>query len=1540
MQMIISYLTYCNQENIAMIVNLVKNREMFSITLPEKVNGQYWLYDFDENGVMQKLISVEGRKNEWYLKSNKRAYVIDKDSKPAKNTIIHENSYFNLKVNGVESRVIVFTEPISEDRNVFKKYAVKNACSFQIGRSNTNDIIFDNKYISSNHCTISYNGSDWSLVDRNSTNGTFVNDYKADSQILQPGDFINIMGLKIIIGSNYIAINNPDGKVKINTSMLYSFKNQAPKEREDIQLQDFDFFYRSPRLMRQIETAHIKIDSPPMLQKVDEAPLALTLGPSLTMGIASLSTAVMAVVNFSNGNGNITSIIPTVCMSVSMLLGTVLWPILTKKNDRKKRLESEKKRQEKYLKYLDSIRDNIKRECKEQSDILNENIVPVTECLDRMLTVKRSLWERSIGQSDFLKLRLGKGNVTLDAEIKYPEVKFTMDDDNLQDAMLSLGNEKKQLEDVPISINLTDMYINGIIGTENDVLKLTKSLVSQMIALHSYDELKIMLIISEEEADEWEFTRCILHFWNDDKNQRYIAANYDEVKELSVIIEKEIIQRIQPNKTVEDYNPYYVIITTDKELADKCESLNQLLEYRQNCGFSIISVRNELKDLPKEVKSIISLNGIQSKIFDKDDLSGKSTVFSPEYADDTAIENASHVISNLYLDVTNNMYTLPNMITFLEMYNVGKIEHLNSLTRWKENNPVHSLQAAVGVDTQGELFYLDLHEKYHGPHGLVAGMTGSGKSEFIITYILSLAINYHPDEVAFILIDYKGGGLTGAFIDEDRGIKLPHLAGTITNLDGSAIKRSLISIQSELRRRQAVFNYARKVSNEGTMDIYKYQRLYRDGVVTEPIPHLFIISDEFAELKTQQPEFMEQLISAARIGRSLGVHLILATQKPSGVVDDQIWSNSKFRVCLKVQEKADSQDMIKRSDAAELQQTGRFYLQVGFNEFFALGQSAWCGAEYIPSETVEKKTDDSIEIIDNLGRVIKEIKPEKDALDNSPKIKQIVGIVNYLSDLAASENIVERPLWLDPIPSHIYVKNLEKKYNVSTNDLVLNPVVGEYDDPFNQKQDVVTISLSDEGNCLVYGASGNGKTTFLSTLIYSLISNHSVEALNLYILDFGAETLKAFEKDPHVGGVALSSDEEKIVNLFKMLDSELNTRKQMFSDFGGDYASYCKATGNVVPNIVVLINNYAGFAEQFEYIEDLFGVLSRDGVKYGITFVVTASTTNAMRYRYIQNFKQVLTMQLNDPTDYPIVIGRTEGLIPAKYKGRGLINIINLGKIYEFQTAYCEKCDDQYEFIREYCEKAAESATAFARRIPVLPELVKFDDVKDSISSLSIPIGIEKKSIRPSVLDLTNKYIYPIVAGDTYIIENFAGEFVKVLNAVENCNVQIFDCEGWIKSDCNHVIKNNFNDVINEIFKDIVDRNNGYKAADMDDSYLEKYNQRLIVIFGLEKLVNRLGDTEKDRLFAMLFKGQAIYKAHFIIADSTSYFSTMTSSEWYKTHIKGNDGVFIGDGFADQYTLKPSKHSSSYYEEIGNDFGYVLNRGKSTLVKLLTAEEE
>lgn len=1522
----------------SMIINLIKSKQMFSLTLPNKVKGQYWVTDIDENENVRELISVEAVNGEWVVKSNKQVSILNSENQAVANTVLKPQSFFNLKIKNSNERVILFSEKVDESRQKFEKIVIRNSDALSIGRTSDNNLCFDNKFVSGKHAKLSYDGHSWSILDTGSTNGTYVNGYRVDSKTLVAGDHIFIMGLRIVVGNNFFAVNNPDSLLKLNANSLVRYRAQEVDTNvEALETIEKKYFFRSPRFHREIESTTIKIDPPPQMQKLETVPMALMLGPSLTMGLTSMSTGLLSVSNVLSSGGDITQALPTLMMSVSMLLGTVLWPILTKKYEKKAKLKSERKRQEKYLAYLDHVRDEIKRKCKEQSEILAENFISPDECANRIAEESTKLWERVNGQSDFLCLRLGLGDLPLDADVQYAEEKFSMEDDNLQDAMLNLGAEPKVLHNVPISVSFVENMTIGIFGEYALTTNMLKSLILQMIALHSYDELKIMLIADETDSAEWNFVRPIPHFWNDEKTVRFVASNVDEVKELSAYMEKAILSRGDASRQdYSNYSPYYVVISTSKKLSEKCEALQQLLKYKDNAGFTMLFSVGEMKDLPKETKMVVSVGKKTSRLFDREDTSGQGISFVADSVNEAALDNLSQDIANIELDLESQSYSLPSMITFLEMFNVSKIDHLNSLTRWKENNPTKTLQTPIGVDAYGEPFNLDLHEKYHGPHGLVAGMTGSGKSEFIITYILSLAVNYHPDEVAFILIDYKGGGLTGAFEDSDRGIKLPHLAGTITNLDGAAVKRSLISIQSELRRRQAIFNEARKISNEGTMDIYKYQQLYRDKVVTEPVPHLFIISDEFAELKTQQPEFMEQLISAARIGRSLGVHLILATQKPSGVVDDQIWSNSKFRVCLKVQEKADSQDMIKCPDAAELSQTGRFYLQVGFNELFALGQSAWCGAEYIPTETVEKTVDSSIQVVDNLGHILMNVKPAKKRIVQGSRVKQIVAIVKYLSDLAVEEKISVRPLWLEPIPEYIFVDELESQYGKTSRGTVLNPIVGKYDDPFNQKQGVLTIPFSTEGNCLVYGATGNGKTTFLTTLCYALLKNHSAEELNVYIMDFGSETLKMFEKAPQVGGVVVSSDEEKTVNFIKMLYSEMEHRRNLFSEYGGDYASYCKNSGNIVPNIVVILNNYSGFAEQFEDLQEMFYLISRDCVKYGIYFAVTAVGPNAVRYKTQQNFKTMLTMQLNDPLDYSMIVGKTDGLVPSKYKGRGLIK---LDKVYEFQTARCGDVEDVQEYIRNYCEQLAAASDVCAKKIPVLPNIVDYEFVKEHINGLkAVPVGVSKKHLDVTTVNMSNKVIMPVVAQEVHETASFIEELVKVVST--SVKTVVIDVEQILTDmavlPC-ELVSGNYEAFVQELFSDMAQRNNTYKQAKMDVTALEPYEEKLFILVGIKRFYEQLSEDGKDKLRVLLEKAESFYKLHFIIVDALTQFNSYAYEAWYKRQIPGTDGVWIGDGVADQYMLKVNKVTSDLYEDIGSEYGYLIARNRPLLVKVLSS---
>lgn len=408
----------------------------------------------------------------------------------------------------------------------------------------------------------------------------------------------------------------------------------------------------------------------------------------------------------------------------------------------------------------------------------------------------------------------------------------------------------------------------------------------------------------------------------------------------------------------------------------------------------------------------------------------------------------------------------------------------------------------LGLRGKDDIVQLNLHEKAHGPHGLVAGTTGSGKSEIIQSYIISLGVNFHPYEVAFLLIDYKGGGMANLFKN------MPHLLGTITNLDGAQSMRALASIKAELQKRQRLFG------EHDVNHINQYQKLYKQGKATEPMPHLFLISDEFAELKSEQPEFMKELVSTARIGRSLGIHLILATQKPSGVVDDQIWSNSKFKLALKVQNASDSNEILKTPDAAEITLPGRSYLQVGNNEIYELFQSAWSGADYVPDKESTDYIDTTIYAINDLGQydILTEDLSGLDKKDDLTKLpSELDAVIDHIHEYTEASGIEALPRpWLPPLEEQIFLPEL---HQVITDELwsgekqPLQATIGFLDIPQMQAQEPLTIDLAKDGHLAVFSSPGYGKSTFLQTITMDLARQHNPERLHIYLLDLGTNGL-------------------------------------------------------------------------------------------------------------------------------------------------------------------------------------------------------------------------------------------------------------------------------------------------------------------------------------------------------------------------------------------------------------------------------------------------
>ncbi len=1522
-----------------MIITMISPKQLSTLSLPQRISGRYWLSVKTSDGTSMDIAYVEGVQERWLLFGSRTLKLLDAQNQETDSVALSgEHQVISAKSQESGEKFQFYIEPATEDRQTFKKYCVKGECRLNIGRTQDNQLIFDNKYVSSHHAILLWQDQGWSITDTQSSNGTFVNGQRIATRKLAPGDTVYIMGLKIIVGNGFFAVNDPDSALTVSSASVSELARQVPDSAVvgDMENSTPETYQSSPRLSRGIERASLTVDPPPPLQKPEETPLALLLGPALTMGLTAVVMAAVAVINLMNGTSTPLTALPTVIMSFSMLCGTLLWPLLTKRSEKKKAEQAEKLRQERYREYLDQVRNEIYRLGEAQKSILLENAPSITECEARIMNRERTLWERTVGQSDFLSLRLGTGNVPMDAEIKYPENRFSVEGDPLQNEVYRMSAEPRLLSGAPITCSLLNDPFMGIVGEAETANTFLQTLILQIAALHSYQEVRLVFFTEEADRPLWEPYRLLPHAKDEDDSLRFFAVGSDEQKAAALHLEHIWIERAEHSVSHPDTaSTYYILVAANASVVEKVPLFEKIGAQKENIGFCAITAAEKLGDLPKDCSLVIDLAPGNTYLYHRSGSAGEQISFRPELSDLSKAERICSILGNLILHTKSEQYALPKTLPFLEMYGAGKAEHLNSPTRWQENSPVNSLQAPVGVGEDGDILYLDLHEKAHGPHGLVAGMTGSGKSEFVITYLLSMAVNYHPDEVSFILIDYKGGGLAGAFENATNGVKLPHLAGTITNLDGASVNRALISIQSELRRRQSIFNRAKQLSGDGTMDIYKYQKLFRGGVVTEAVPHLFIVSDEFAELKAQQPDFMAQLISAARIGRSLGVHLILATQKPTGVVDDQIWSNSRFRVCLKVQERADSAEMLKRPDAAELKDTGRFYLQVGFNELFELGQSAWCGAPYVPADRVEKKRDDSVAVVDDLGRVLLEVRPKAETV--SSNMSQVVAIVRYLSELGKAEHVSARQLWLPPIPERIYLDDLAEKYPRIIQPYELDPVIGEFDDPFNQSQGLLTLPFSKNGNALLYGVAGSGKTTLLNTMLVDLLRNYDAKHLNVYMVDLGEETLRVFEDAPQVGNVLFSSDREKTASLFKMLREEITRRKKQFAQGDGSYQSYCQSTGDVVPQILVIIRNYAAFAEQFESLDDALIQITRECSKYGIYFLITANAANTVRYRVAQNFGTVYALQLNDTSDYIGIFGGTGGVYPSKLKGRG---IFKTDRVYEFQTAHFAQ-DSGQQTLRNLIATLSENNDGTrARPIPTLPDRVVPSFFGEKCSESAVPIGVEKTSLQPGTLDLSKSVITMVLSqnmdelGDT--VQGVSEQVAKM-----DGSLTVLDGLGILQESPEfsyNYLKTGFTGSIEELFREMVLRNNTYKKAVAEGRVAEAYTPEYFIVTGIQTLYESMDEKTRDEWNTLLEKAEPHYNIRFIFCDSPKALSTYSSMPWYKRHISGAEGVWVGDGITDQHTLKIGKLTNSLYSEIPPHFGYLVKRGKPILMKLIVGE--
>ena len=1304
------------------VVLISYDGEMRSIALPAIREGRYKF--LNEDGNEDIPIYIEAISNRWIARAGRNGYFFKDDpSTPYEEVIgpsieISDKLIVNVCIDS--AKYYFFSEFELQGSNVFRPYYLADPSDCFIGRLENNDIQYPSDIVSRRHAKLSLSESRWSISDLNSTNGVFVNgkriESNGESTPLFVGDRVFIVGLTIIIGVGFVSINNANNRISFHTPKIHRIQRVQDIIHHDNTLsqRESSLYDRQPRKMIKIDPDPITIEMPPMPLSAAKMPLLLRFGSSMMMSGNALLT------------GNI--------MNAVSSLSNMVFPAITQRMTDGDRKKYEEMRTDRYREYLKAKAQEIADECSNEESLLNENYPELNKVLS-FITTQNRLWERRKTDDDFLKIRIGYGKIPMIAKKNYPQKKFELERDFLVEEMYEVAETPSYLRDAPVMVSLKDDPFIGIVGASEAKHVFVRNFILQLALTHSYDEVKVILISETKLDKELGFVPYLPHCWSDDKSIRFFVNAPVDAQQLSKYLNDTFEEDSSSHGRKDSKaKASYVVISLSKSLFDSIETFKTILNEGSYCGFSLIAA---FDGMPKECSKVINVNK-PCRLVDYLHPDEDDQEFSLDKYDTDMSSEAIARLKKTKLMLNSSQYSLPSMLTFLEMFNAGKVEHLNPVKRWENNNPVKSLAAPVGVGTDGQTFYLDLHEKRQGPHGLVAGMTGSGKSEFIITYILSMAVNYSPDEVAFVLIDYKGGGLTGAFINEKQGVKLPHIVGTITNLDGTAIRRSLVSINSELKRRQLLFNEAKADTNAGTIDIYDYQKLYRNHKVREPLPHLFIISDEFAELKSQQPGFMDELISTARIGRSLGVHLILATQKPSGVVNDQIWSNTRFRVCLRVQDKSDSTEMLKRHEAAEIKNTGRFYLQVGYNELFALGQSAWCGAEYTPQEEVLSEKDHSIRFVDASGQTIHSTRPETKR--QSTGEKQIVTVVRYLSDLAKRLNIKPRSLWLDPLPDVIDYSALQSVVPKS-NDNGIQALIGIVDDPERQNQFPFIINMLDFRNMMLVGTSGSGKSTFLRTMLYSLVSAYSPQDVAFFILDLSNKVLSVFEKAPHCCAYLTDENDDDITRMLQFIKRIVAKRKEQFSKAEvTTFEAYRKIER--IPLILVVVDSYMNLPSLAcgeEILGDIQNYL-REGANFGIRFILTCNHTNEISSRAKQEIDLRAALQVGgDKYNYTEALDVKCSSIPSEKNGRGMCVID--GNPLEYHVAMLDSNlseQNQSSALKERIDRLSQQFSGIAS-VPKLP-MVDFNqpyaDFCSGFDTDRIPIGFALGDLRTVAMPL------------------------------------------------------------------------------------------------------------------------------------------------------------------------------------------------------------
>ena len=1112
-----------------------------------------------------------------------------------------------------------------------------------LGRDADNDVVLADPMVSKRHARLEV-GQHIEVVDLNSANGVLVDGVAVQRVRVEEGEPFVIGGTTLVL------------------RLARSFDGSTAED-PIIERGGGLLFNRSPRVEVRYPGTKFK---PPRLptEKIGKMfPWPILVAPIL-MGMALYAM-----------NGNPRS-----------LLMIVMTPLMAVGNIINQSVQSKKSTNHEFLLFerqYEQLEEDFFRGKPEEELARNAEAPPVAEVFDHAMRLGPLLWTRRPEHWNFLGVRLGASRLPARNSIDDADAPEGLPE--FIDRIDSLCERYGFVDDVPVYDALADAGSIGIAGPQAPVADAMRGIAVQLFGMHAPNDVVAVAFADSAWTPELDWLKWMPHTSSERSPFRDVALA-DSAPTGAALLStlEEYVARAAATEGAgeprgpfkEDWNPILygtdvsraagehkstprvsvIVFVTSDAPVDRGR-LTDVLERGADHGVHAVFVSPTVESLPAVCRSYIDVTtGLEDATV--------GLVRNGENFEHVRVEGVSNAYMHMLArrlapvvdasTVVHDSSDIPTAVMFLQLVDPAIAEDPRVvIERWRQNNTIldrspnprprmkksGTLRAIIG---QGPSDAMALDLRTHGPHALVGGTTGAGKSEFLQAWVLGMAAAHSPDRVTFLFVDYKGGS---AFAD---CVELPHCVGLVTDLSPHLVRRALTSLRAELQHREHLLN--RKKAKD-LLELEKRQD-------PETPPALVLVIDEFAALASEMPDFVDGVVDIAQRGRSLGIHLIMATQRPAGVIKDNLRANTNLRIALRMADESDSRDVVDDPIAASFSPAlpGRAIAKTGPGRLVPF-QSAYAGGW---------TTDDDAAVAEVRVAELRfgaTSEWEADGLAESDVHEEDLGpndqkrIVSTLIKASAAAGLPRpRRPWLDDLSPLVDLSDLPNEGDTRV-------PIALVDVPEKQLQQPAVFSPDRDGSLVIYGTSGSGKSTLLKTIGTAAGMRPDKGRVQVYCLDFASGALSALSALPHVGSVVDGADAERIQRLFRTLDREMDRRSAAFaSASAGSVQEYRELADANMPRIVLLIDNYPEFKKDWEMAPGrgpfyrIFMRILGEGRTLGLHVVMTADRGNAVPSAVASNISRRVVLRMGDPSQYMLLGVPRDVLDEQSAPGRAVID--------------------------------------------------------------------------------------------------------------------------------------------------------------------------------------------------------------------------------------------------------------------------------------------